>query len=111
MIAGGSGITPIMSILETVLRVEADSRVTLIYGNRGWEDVIFRDRLEALCGEFGERLTVDHVLEHPPQWWTGEHGLLQSDIIESRLQALQIQDDGLLRYFICGPTPMMQAAT
>ena len=35
MIAGGSGITPIMSILETVLRVEPDSRVTLIYGNRG----------------------------------------------------------------------------
>ncbi|UCH29481.1 MAG: hypothetical protein JSV06_00235, partial [Myxococcales bacterium] len=45
MIAGGSGITPIMSILETVLRVEADTRVTLIYGNRGWEDVIFRERL------------------------------------------------------------------
>ncbi|MBW2190062.1 MAG: hypothetical protein JRG93_10830, partial [Deltaproteobacteria bacterium] len=44
MVAGGSGITPIMSILETALRVERGSRVTLIYGNRGWDDVIFRDR-------------------------------------------------------------------
>ena len=77
MVAGGSGITPIMSILETVLRVEAGSRVTLIYGNRGWDDVIFRDRLEALCREFGDRLVVDHVLEHPPEWWTGERGLLR----------------------------------
>ncbi len=110
MVAGGSGITPIMSILETVLRVEHDSRVTLIYGNRGWDDVIFRDRLASLCEEFGERLTVDHVLEHPPEWWTGERGLLSGEILESRLQALHIEDDGLQRYFICGPTPMMDAA-
>lgn len=108
MIAGGSGITPIMSILETVLCVEAGSRVTLIYGNRGWEDVIFRDRLEALCHEFGDRLVVDHVLEHPPQWWTGERGLLGSEVLESRLQALGVIDDGMLRYFVCGPTPMME---
>jgi ferredoxin-NADP reductase len=110
MIAGGSGITPIMSILETVLRVESQSRITLIYGNRDWEHVIFRDRLQALCDEFPERLTVDHVLEHPPEWWTGERGLLTSDIIESRLDVLNVSDDSLQRYFICGPTPMMEAA-
>ena len=109
MVAGGSGITPIMSILETVLRVEGGSRVTLIYGNRGWDDVIFRDRLEALCHEFGDRLIVDHVLENPPDWWTGEQGLLSSELLESRLRALGVVDDGMLRYFVCGPTPMMEA--
>jgi ferredoxin-NADP reductase len=110
MVAGGSGITPIMSILETVLRVERGSRVTLIYGNRGWDDVIFRNRLEALCREFGERLRVDHVLEHPPEWWTGEQGLLSSAVLASRLHALGVEDDGMMRYFVCGPTPMMEAA-
>lgn len=110
MIAGGSGITPVMSILETVLRVERGSRITLIYGNRGWQDVIFRDRLEALRAEFPERLTVDHVLEEPPEWWTGESGLLSADVLESRLRALQLDDDGMQRYFLCGPTPMMDAA-
>lgn len=110
MIAGGSGITPIMSILETVLRVENGSRVTLIYGNRGWEDVIFRDRLQSLCDEVGDRLTVDHVLQDPPRWWTGERGLLSRDILESRMKALGLEDDGMQRYFICGPTPMMEAA-
>lgn len=110
MIAGGSGITPIMSILDTVLRVEPGSRVTLIYGNRGWDDVIFRDRLEALRQDLDGRLVVDHVLEQPPEWWTGERGLLTSDMIASRLRALGVEDDGLQRYYLCGPTPMMEAA-
>ena len=110
MIAGGSGITPIMSILETVLRLEGGSRVTLIYGNRGWDDVIFRDRLATLCEEFEGRLVVDHVLERAPESWSGGEGLLSGDVLEARLQALGIQDDGLIRYFVCGPTPMMEAA-
>ena len=110
MIAGGSGITPIMSILETVLRLEGGSQVTLIYGNRGWDDVIFRDRLAALCDEFGQRLQVDHVLERPPEHWSGGKGLLTGDVLEARLEALGIQDDGLIRYFVCGPTPMMETA-
>lgn len=110
MIAGGSGITPIMSILETVLRVESGTRVTLVYGNRGWKDIIFRERLEALRGEFGDRLIVDHVLEHAPEDWSGGRGLLSRDVLEARLDALGVRDDGLQRYFLCGPTPMMEAA-
>lgn len=110
LLAGGSGITPIMSILETILRVEGSSRVTLIYGNRGWDDVIFRDRLESLERELGERLTVDHVLQDPPDWWSGERGMLDSEVLDSRLQALGVQDDGMVRYYLCGPTPMMEAA-
>lgn len=110
MIAGGSGITPIVSIAETALRVEPSTRITMIYGNRGWDDVIFRDRLARLCEEFGERLRVDHVLEQPPHGWTGEQGLLDSDVLESRMRALRLEDDGMQRYFLCGPSPMMDAA-
>ena len=110
MIAGGSGITPIMSILETVLRSEERSRLTLIYGNRSLDDVIFRDRLATLDEEFGERLRVDHVLERPPEGWSAGEGLLTGDVLDARLEALGIQDDGHIRYFVCGPTPMMEAA-
>jgi ring-1,2-phenylacetyl-CoA epoxidase subunit PaaE len=110
MVAGGIGITPIMSILETALRLERGTRVTLIYGNRGWDDVIFRDRLAALSDEFGERLLVDHVLERPPEGWSAGEGLLSGDVLEARLGALGVEDDGLIRYFVCGPTPMMDAA-
>jgi len=110
MLAGGSGITPIMSLLETVLRHEKRSKVTLIYGNRGWADIIFRDRLARLAEELGDRLVVDHVLQHPPEDWSGGKGLLSDDVLLERLDTLGIEDDGTLRYFICGPTPMMDAA-
>ncbi len=110
MVAGGSGITPIMSLLETVLRVEGGSRVTLIYGNRAWEDVIFQERLDALGEEFQGRLVVDYVLEKPPADWSAGEGLLGSEVLAARLDTLGIEDDGLIRYFICGPTPMMEAA-
>ncbi|MDH3623414.1 MAG: ferredoxin--NADP reductase [Myxococcales bacterium] len=110
MLAGGSGITPIMSLLETVLHHEKRSKVTLIYGNRGWDDIIFRERLARLSERLGERLVIDHVLEKPPTGWSGGEGLLSDDVLLERLDALGIEDDGMLRYFICGPTPMMEAA-
>lgn len=110
MLAGGSGITPIMCLLETVLHHEKRSKVTLIYGNRGWDDIIFRERLAGLTEGLGERLVVDHVLEKPPKDWSGGRGLLTDDVLFERLDALRIEDDGMLRYFICGPTPMMEAA-
>ncbi|MCZ6807800.1 MAG: ferredoxin--NADP reductase [Deltaproteobacteria bacterium] len=110
MLAGGSGITPIMSLLETVLHHEKRSKVTLIYGNRGWDDIIFRERLARLTEELGDRLVIAHVLEQPPQGWSGGTGLLSEDVLAEQLNALGIEDDGMLRYFICGPTPMMDAA-
>lgn len=110
MLAGGSGITPIMSLLETVLHHEKRSKVSLIYGNRGWDDIIFRERLARLSEGLGERLIIDHVLEKPPNGWSGGKGLLSEDVLLERLDALGIEDDGMLRYFICGPTPMMEAA-
>ena len=110
MIAGGSGITPIICILETILRREKQSEVVLIYGNRRWEDIIFRDRLEALATEFGPRLRVDHVLQDPPEGWEGGTGLLSSDILEARLAAIGVVESEADRYFLCGPTPMMDAA-
>lgn len=110
MVAGGSGITPIMCLLETILREEPGSRVTLVYGNRGWDDIIFRRRLAALGDEMGDRLRVDHVLDQPPEGWSGGRGLLTPSVLAQRFDALEIADSGSLRYFICGPTPMMEAA-
>ena len=110
MVAGGSGITPIMCLLETILRKEPRSRVTLIYGNRGWDDIIFRDRLAKLQAESGDRLVVDHVLEQPPRDWSGGVGLLSAAVLAERLDSLHVRDKGMLRYFVCGPTPMMDAA-
>ncbi len=65
LFAGGSGITPIFSIVRTTLASEPGARLTLVFGNRRESDVIFRSRLDALGREHGERLRVVHVLEEP----------------------------------------------
>lgn len=60
--AAGSGITPIMSIMKTVLAEEPDSKFTLIYGNRSKNSIIFREAIEALKNKYMQRLRVYYVL-------------------------------------------------
>lgn len=107
MIAGGSGITPVISIAETVLRSRPDARVRLLYGNRRLDDVIFRARLDALAATH-PGLEITHALETPPESWTGLVGQLDAHVIARWLDTL---GDGDARgYYVCGPTPMMDAA-
>jgi predicted ferric reductase len=103
LIAGGVGIAPALSMLET-LADRADVRpVVLFAGNRTWDTVIVRERLDALA--FRLNLSVVHVLEEPPPEWTGEIGYLDGDILARHLPG------GFQRFqfFACGPTPMLAA--
>ncbi|MEM9066955.1 MAG: ferredoxin--NADP reductase [Myxococcota bacterium] len=107
LIAGGSGITPIMSIAHTVLLHEPGSTVTLLYGNRDVDSVIFRARLEDLASRFPKRLRLEHV------WEKGDAraatlGRLDATTTTACLQACDALDD-VHEYFVCGPTPMMDA--
>ena len=67
MIAAGSGITPILSILSTILAVEPRSTVTLIYGNRTVKDIMFLEELEDLKNRYPERFALYHVLSREEQ--------------------------------------------
>ncbi|MFO0746403.1 MAG: ferredoxin--NADP reductase [Myxococcota bacterium] len=106
LIAGGSGITPLRAILETVLRDEPASRATLVYGNRGAADVIFAAHLDALAEAHPERLASVKVLSEPPSDWTGPVGVLDAAALERLLAA----DAPSTEYWLCGPEPMMDAA-
>jgi ring-1,2-phenylacetyl-CoA epoxidase subunit PaaE len=66
-VAGGSGITPILSIIRTVLSREPASRATLVYANRGLSSIMFREEIEDLKNLHMGRLRVIHVLEHDAQ--------------------------------------------
>jgi ferredoxin-NADP reductase len=103
MVAGGVGITPLVSLAETVLRAEPASRVTLLTGNRSEDEIIFRARLDALASEFHPRLVVHHALEAAPVGWSGPRGLLDGPQV---LRA--VGDDSADAWFVCGPEPMMQ---
>lgn len=109
LVAGGSGITPIMSIARSVLAHEPRSRVTLVYGNRRDADVIFRGALDALAREHAGRFTVDHVLEDPPVGWSGARGKLDRPTFESRLGTLGLERAAGVEWYVCGPDPMRAA--
>jgi ring-1,2-phenylacetyl-CoA epoxidase subunit PaaE len=108
LVAGGSGITPMMAIARTLLVTEPETRISLLYGNRAEGDIIFRDALADLAGP---RLSVRHVLSDPPPAWSGGVGLLDEVTCARELELLADDDDGRPReYFVCGPAPMMAAA-
>ncbi|MFF8596483.1 2Fe-2S iron-sulfur cluster-binding protein [Streptomyces sp. NPDC015220] len=98
LLAAGSGITPVMSILKSCLHAGTGS-VTLVYANRDERSVIFRDELVALAEEFGDRLTVLHWLESVQGLPTGP-----------ALRALTRPYAGR-QAFVCGPGPFMDLAT
>jgi ring-1,2-phenylacetyl-CoA epoxidase subunit PaaE len=104
MIAGGVGITPLMSLAETVLLAEPASRVTLLCGNRSEAEIIFRHRLDALAREHAPRVTVRHALEEAPEGWSGLCGALDgAQVVEA------IGGGAVDAWFVCGPEPMMQS--
>lgn len=106
--AGGSGITPIISILKTVLQTEEKSTFTLFYGNRGFDSIIFREEIEALKNEFMDRLTVHHVFSDERLESPLFNGYIST---EKTLQYAKLLFDAtkIDEYFICGPEPMMLA--
>jgi ferredoxin-NADP reductase len=104
LVAGGVGITPLISIAETVLRAEPASRVTLLCGNRNEPEIVFRRRLEALAATFSPRLAVHHALDDAPAGWTGLRGALDGARVLEALGGCAA--DG---YYVCGPEPMMQS--
>ncbi|MBI2392231.1 MAG: ferredoxin--NADP reductase [Deltaproteobacteria bacterium] len=111
LIGGGSGITPLYSIARTLLGTREDTRITLLYGNRRLEDVIFADALATLASAHPERLTVRHVLEEAPAGWTGGVGRLDAPTCEEELSRLGgLGDLASATFFLCGPEGMMNAA-
>jgi predicted ferric reductase len=104
-IAGGVGITPIMSMLRTLAQRGEKRPLTLIYANRDWESVTFREEIERLQDSLA--LTVVHVLEKPPTDWNGESGFVTQAILERHLPKARRRNT--VEIFICGPQPMMNA--
>jgi ring-1,2-phenylacetyl-CoA epoxidase subunit PaaE len=122
LIGAGSGITPLMSILKTVLEKEPQSTVHLLYGNRREDTIIFSEALDRLSQRYAGQLTVDHVLSRPKKVkskglsgllgkgqvaWTGKTGRIRGEILDAFLRE-NPQRTSEAEYFICGPSGMME---
>ncbi|MDQ0992771.1 1,2-phenylacetyl-CoA epoxidase subunit PaaE [Streptomyces sp. V3I7] len=109
LIAAGSGITPMLSIAESVLAAHADSRVTLFYGNRSSDTVMFADELADLKDLYPTRFQLGHVLSREPR----EADLMTGRLDGKRLTALingLIDAHSADHWWLCGPHGMVQDA-
>jgi ring-1,2-phenylacetyl-CoA epoxidase subunit PaaE len=82
MFSGGSGITPMMSIIKSLLIQEPESIISLIYANRDEDSIIFKDELEKWQRKYEGRLHVIHTLDDAPMNWQGYSGLLNEQMLE-----------------------------
>ena len=101
-IAVGSGITPILSMLQTALELESESRFTLIYGNRTKDSTMFRSELDELESRYVDRLEVLHVLSRDPLHTPDLCGRIDQQKLE-RWLATTLTPDTVDEWFLCGP--------
>lgn len=99
---GGSGITPLMSILRTILIEEPESSVTLVYGNRKEEYIVFKDLINQLGEKYSDRFKAIHILEEGEADYIGRP---TEDMIKSICEG--VGSNGQTEFYICGPEPMM----
>ncbi|MBX3428560.1 MAG: phenylacetate-CoA oxygenase/reductase subunit PaaK [Hyphomonadaceae bacterium] len=107
--AGGSGITPILSLMKTALATEPKSRFTLFYGNRNSPGVMFLEEIAGLKDRYIDRLSVFHFLEDEEEEIDLFNGRLDREKVEALLSGV-VTPANIDAFFICGPGPMMDAA-
>jgi ring-1,2-phenylacetyl-CoA epoxidase subunit PaaE len=104
--AAGSGITPILSILKTVLAREPHSRFILFFGNRSFDQVIFHEALELLKNRYPDRLSVHHVFTKEMTGSDLFYGRIDADKCRQFAQLL-FDPLEVSAFFLCGPEDMI----
>lgn len=104
--AAGSGITPVISIMKSVLETEPGSRFILIYGNRNKGTIIFKEEIEALKNRFMENLSIYHILSREVADSDFLSGRIDSEKAKSFLRHI-IPADRIDEIFLCGPEEMI----
>lgn len=111
MVAAGSGITPLMGIMKSILVNEPESSVHLLYGSRGEDHIIFRLHLENLKQEYHGRLEVTHYLSRPSESWSGKRGRIVAETLQEFANTLKDYGQTPPQFFLCGPTELMDLTT
>jgi ferredoxin-NADP reductase len=106
LVAGGSGIVPFMAMLRHRAAVGSKVPARLLYSSRSHEDVIYRDELTRLTSDKGGLETIYTLTRAQPPGWTGHRRRIDTDM----LREVAWPTDRHPLVFICGPTPMVEAA-
>ena len=106
--AAGSGITPILSIVKSVLNRQADATFTLVYGNRSWKQTMFSEQIMDLKDRFKERLQLVNIFSRELNDSDIFNGRIDADKLQQLFQANLISAEAD-HCFACGPEEMMTA--
>ena len=107
MIAGGTGITPMIQIIRAILRNENDpTKINLLFANKEEKDILLRDKLENRDIDFSDRFTVNYTLDSPSDEWEGFTGFIDQEMIKNTMP--DPGEDTLI--LLCGPPKMNSEA-
>ena len=109
LLAAGSGITPVLSIAASLLRERQDTTVTLVYGNRRSDSVMFADEVADLKDAHPGRMALVHVLSREPQEVELFHGRLDAGKLRALLPAT-LDVGAVDHWWLCGPLGMVEDA-
>lgn len=109
LFAGGSGITPMLSIIKTTLAVEPESSLVLFYGNLDEESVIFKKELDDIAAQHS-RVKIHYIYDHPKDQVSDPvyKGIMDASKVTSLVERF-VDRNIKSEYFICGPTGMMDS--
>ncbi|KAH8690171.1 NADH-cytochrome b5 reductase [Talaromyces proteolyticus] len=110
MIAGGTGITPMLQIIKAIIRNRPrnggndSTEINLIFANVNPDDILLKEELDKLAAE-DDKFSIHYVLNNPPEGWKGGVGFVTGDMIKERLPAPASD----IKILLCGPPPMISA--
>lgn len=108
LIGGGSGITPLLSILKSVLFVEPKSNVILYYGSTSEDSIIFRNELDEISKKYEPRFKIYYTVDSADNSWTYYSGRINENDLMKIIQQNPVNKNIDTEYFICGPAVMME---
>lgn len=105
LIAGGSGVVPLMAMLRTRRNARETGPALLLYSSRGFDQILYRAELDQLAAAPGAPTIVHTLTRRAPPGWSGEQGRIDRAMLERRGIAAFEEPDT----YICGPTPFVEA--
>lgn len=107
LIGGGTGITPLYQLCRAIFNNPNDkTKVTLVFGNVGEEDILLRKELAELENTYPQRFRAFYVLNKPPKSWPGGSGVINQELLKT---VLPEPKEGNIKVFVCGPPGLMKA--
>lgn len=119
LIGGGSGITPLLSIATTILESNDSSKISLVYGNKNGDSIMFLEDIQAFEKQYPSRFEVVHVFDQPRkkkglfssktmETISHKEGLISKSLLLGVLNSMNVPSDSA-HFYICGPSPMMRS--